>query len=574
MFESGVDLDFDLFDLDCTIFEEDSPLDLLDLGSSPSEFYELKSKNVTEPHVTPTFKSMVPTSRTQLKQQLQREQLLQEAERKEAEKRQQQLQQQQQQQQHESANLKVPLQSIGVDVPPQILQVRTKLANPTRYHVIQKQKSQVKQFLSESFKSTESIHNLIPYSVAQHNQQLLSSKSTPATTCSTPVSKSSTNYRLLNHINNRNGAHSASDSVNHSLEYSTNNGSTSSLPFVFQQQRYANGSVTPSEATSSAMSPSISSVATSITSASEAEDYIDDILNFETASLADSLKYDSISMPDIKIKEEPPVVEENARDRQKKDNHNMIERRRRFNINDRIKELGTLLPKNNESYYEIVRDVRPNKGTILKSSVDYIKVLKHEINRLKKAEQKQKEMEYQNKRLVMRIQELEIQAKKHGLTDTDRDWQPSAATPNTNGTTQSHLQNVYLNDIHMPDVISDAQTLNLTHVEDYMEEENAEDPMFSSPHTPNGQLHQNLNLTSSNLHHHQNNLLDLDRLGDPMLSAASNQHSTVDLSSLDPMITNYGLLSVQQHSNCDNGSVDSILQSDSDSLISDIDMAA
>lgn len=72
----------------------------------------------------PTFKSMVPTSRTQLKQQLQREQLLQEAERKEAEKRQQQLQQQQQQQQHESANLKVPLQSIGVDVPPQILQVR------------------------------------------------------------------------------------------------------------------------------------------------------------------------------------------------------------------------------------------------------------------------------------------------------------------------------------------------------------------------------------------------------------------------------------------------------------------
>lgn len=83
-----------------------------------------------------------------------------------------------------------------------------------------------------------------------------------------------------------------------------------------------------------------------------------------------------------------------------------VERRRRFNINDRIKELGTLLPKNNESYYEIVRDVRPNKGTILKSSVDYIKVLKHEINRLKKAEQKQKEMEYQNKRLVMRIQVL------------------------------------------------------------------------------------------------------------------------------------------------------------------------
>lgn len=81
-----------------------------------------------------------------------------------------------------------------------------------------------------------------------------------------------------------------------------------------------------------------------------------------------------------------------------------VERRRRFNINDRIKELGTLLPKSNESYYEIVRDVRPNKGTILKSSVDYIKCLKQEINRLRKTELKQREMEMENKKLLMRIQ--------------------------------------------------------------------------------------------------------------------------------------------------------------------------
>ena len=65
----------------------------------------------------PTFKTLTPTSRTQLKQQLQREQLLQEAERKEAERK----ALQQQQKRHEE--LKVPLQSIGVDVPPQILQV-------------------------------------------------------------------------------------------------------------------------------------------------------------------------------------------------------------------------------------------------------------------------------------------------------------------------------------------------------------------------------------------------------------------------------------------------------------------
>uniref|UniRef100_A0A0E9WB97 BHLH domain-containing protein n=1 Tax=Anguilla anguilla TaxID=7936 RepID=A0A0E9WB97_ANGAN len=37
-----------------------------------------------------------------------------------------------------------------------------------------------------------------------------------------------------------------------------------------------------------------------------------------------------------------------AKERQKKDNHNLIERRRRFNINDRIKELGTMIPKTND----------------------------------------------------------------------------------------------------------------------------------------------------------------------------------------------------------------------------------
>lgn len=81
-----------------------------------------------------------------------------------------------------------------------------------------------------------------------------------------------------------------------------------------------------------------------------------------------------------------------------------VERRRRFNINDRIKELGTLLPKNNDPYYEIVRDVRPNKGTILKSSVEYIKCLKNEVIRLKQTEARQKQMENMNRRLQLRVQ--------------------------------------------------------------------------------------------------------------------------------------------------------------------------
>jgi len=60
-----------------------------------------------------------------------------------------------------------------------------------------------------------------------------------------------------------------------------------------------------------------------------------------------------------------------AKDRQNKDYHYAIERRRRFNINDRIKELGTLLPKQDP-------EMRPNKGTILKCSVDYIQSLQQQ----------------------------------------------------------------------------------------------------------------------------------------------------------------------------------------------------
>ncbi|XP_005388170.1 PREDICTED: transcription factor EC isoform X1 [Chinchilla lanigera] len=98
-----------------------------------------------------------------------------------------------------------------------------------------------------------------------------------------------------------------------------------------------------------------------------------------------------------------------AKERQKKDNHNLIERRRRYNINYRIKELGTLIPKSNDP------DARWNKGTILKASVEYIKWLQKERQRARELEHRQKALEQANKRLLLRIQELEIQARAHGL---------------------------------------------------------------------------------------------------------------------------------------------------------------
>ncbi|XP_019273607.1 transcription factor EC isoform X2 [Panthera pardus] len=86
-----------------------------------------------------------------------------------------------------------------------------------------------------------------------------------------------------------------------------------------------------------------------------------------------------------------------------------VERRRRYNINYRIKELGTLIPKSNDP------DTRWNKGTILKASVEYIKWLQKEQQRARELEHRQKKLEQANRRLLLRIQELEIQARAHGL---------------------------------------------------------------------------------------------------------------------------------------------------------------
>lgn len=69
----------------------------------------------------------------------------------------------------------------------------------------------------------------------------------------------------------------------------------------------------------------------------------------------------------------------------------LVERRRRDNINDRIQELGTLLP---DSVDDGVN--RLNKGTILRKSVDQIKKLQNDV-----AQHKQ------------RVRELEMVLQQH-----------------------------------------------------------------------------------------------------------------------------------------------------------------
>lgn len=92
------------------------------------------------------------------------------------------------------------------------------------------------------------------------------------------------------------------------------------------------------------------------------------------------------------------------------------------------REANVISPLSCCRYYEIVRDVRPNKGTILKSSVEYIKLLKNELTRMKQNELRHKQLEHQNRRLLLRVQELELQAKAHGLPVSDFNWASTSVT--------------------------------------------------------------------------------------------------------------------------------------------------
>ncbi|RZC32019.1 microphthalmia-associated transcription factor [Asbolus verrucosus] len=445
MAESGIDLGYDLSALLSDDFDIESAIDFDDLLGTPKnqEFYELTSKTMPVNESPPNLKTATPLSRTQLKLQLMRDQALMEQERQAQERA---RQAQVMQQRPPASAMKVPLHSLAVDVPPQVLQVQTKLANPTRYHVIQKQKSQVRQYLSESFQAPANASFLANL----HNNGVPQTHSAPGMG-TVPVGSLTTVM--------------APQPVAHSHPFKV------SCP-------------SPDAA---AMSPALSSGATST---SEAEDLIDDLLSLESSSLAsDGFKTSDNSLPgnDINIKNEPFVLSDAelhalAKDRQKKDNHNMIERRRRFNINDRIKELGTLLPKNNDPYYEI---------------------------------------------------ELERQMKSHGLPFSECNFQGyspyNSYQKNQNQPPPTTLlPPIMLSDPNkkMPDVITDA-TLSLSAMEELMDDDEPVngDPMLSSPNDLSGEQL----LTSPTHPGHADSLLCEPRLPTPTSHIEHVDGDTLDI---------------------------------------------
>uniref|UniRef100_I3MMJ4 Transcription factor binding to IGHM enhancer 3 n=1 Tax=Ictidomys tridecemlineatus TaxID=43179 RepID=I3MMJ4_ICTTR len=233
-------------------------------------------------------------------------------------------------------------------VPREVLKVQTHLENPTRYHLQQARRQQVKQYLSTTLGPKLASQALTPPPGPTSAQPLPAPEAAHTTgpTGSAPNSP----MALL----------TIGSSSEKELPVSGN------LLDVYSNQGVATPAIT-------------------VSNSCPAE------------------------LPNIKREISETEAKALLKERQKKDNHNLIERRRRFNINDRIKELGTLIPKSNDP------EMRWNKGTILKASVDYIRKLQKEQQRSKDLESRQRSLEQANRSLQLRIQELELQAQIHGL---------------------------------------------------------------------------------------------------------------------------------------------------------------
>uniref|UniRef100_A0A3Q1FU01 Transcription factor binding to IGHM enhancer 3a n=1 Tax=Acanthochromis polyacanthus TaxID=80966 RepID=A0A3Q1FU01_9TELE len=304
------------------------------LPSDCDTFYEIKSQPISISSSSSSSSSLpaVMPSRVLLRQDLMRQQAQQEQQ-KEAELQQLLRRCDSSSPVGVSSSCQPPAQ-----VPVEVLKVQTHLENPTRYHIQQAQRQQVRQYLS-----TTKTTNQQPVAPQGHapKQPEGPKQEVEETVIDDIISlESSLNDEFLTLIDS-------------GLQLAN------TLPVSDVLDMYGRGTATPTITVSNSCPTDLHVVKTELS-------------DVEAKAL--------------------------MKERQKKDNHNLIERRRRFNINDRIKELGALIPKSSDP------ETRWNKGTILKASVDYIRKLQKEQQRTREMEERQRRLENTNRSLLLRIQ--------------------------------------------------------------------------------------------------------------------------------------------------------------------------
>uniref|UniRef100_A0A4W5JC80 Transcription factor binding to IGHM enhancer 3b n=1 Tax=Hucho hucho TaxID=62062 RepID=A0A4W5JC80_9TELE len=259
---------------------------------------------------------------------------------------------------------------LSAQVPVEVLKVQTHLENPTKFHIQQSQRQQVKQYLSATLGNKVATQTL-------GVSPLALSSSAPEMD---PIAHSAPNSSMALHNlgSNKEEIDGVIDDII-SLESSFSDDFMTLIELGLQLPSTLPGNLLE--------------------------------VNHSPGMAAPTLTVSNSCPADLtNIKREYSDNKALVKERQKKDNHNLIERKRRFNINDRITELGSIIPKSRDS------EMRWNKGTILKASVDYIRKLQKEQQRAKEVEMCQKKLEHANHCLMLRIQELEVQAQLHGLS--------------------------------------------------------------------------------------------------------------------------------------------------------------
>ncbi|XP_069906707.1 microphthalmia-associated transcription factor isoform X12 [Oryctolagus cuniculus] len=359
----------------------------------PKTYYELKSqplKSSSAEHPgasKPPISSSSMTSRILLRQQLMREQM-QEQERREQQQKLQAAQFMQQRvpvSQTPAINVSVPTTlPSATQVPMEVLKVQTHLENPTKYHIQQAQRQQP----------------------GDHVMPPVPGSSAPNSPMAMLTLNSNCEKEGFYKFEEQNRAESECPSMNTHSRASCMQMDDVIDDIISLESSY-------NEEILGLMDPALQMANTLPVSGNLIDLYGNQGLPPPGLTISNSCP---ANLPNIKreltacIFPTESEARALAKERQKKDNHNLIERRRRFNINDRIKELGTLIPKSNDP------DMRWNKGTILKASVDYIRKLQREQQRAKELENRQKKLEHANRHLLLRIQELEMQARAHGLS--------------------------------------------------------------------------------------------------------------------------------------------------------------
>ncbi|XP_033938406.1 transcription factor EB isoform X1 [Pseudochaenichthys georgianus] len=356
-------------------------------------------------------------SRIGMRMQLMRDQLQQEEQRERQQI--QQIQQQHQQQQQNAAMqymqqcmavppaptpaINAPQHHQSMQVPVEVLKVQTHLENPTDYHIRQSRRQQVKEYLSTTYATKQMVHAV----VGPVQPSPPTNMGPTGGSASAPPPLCSPHMRTEQLMSGNSAPNSPMAMLNIGSSHETE------------------------------MDEVIDDIISMQSNYDDIQAYIDPIQMPNTLPLSSShldvytgpgMKGPAIAMTsnscpaNLAVKREMTESRAMAKERQKKDNHNLIERRRRFNINDRIKELGTMIPKTNDLVHS---DVRWNKGTILRASVEYIKRMQKDAHRSREVENNFKRMEMANKQMMLRIQELEMQARLHGLPNNS----PSALNP-------------------------------------------------------------------------------------------------------------------------------------------------